>query len=55
MFYIISREKNGAWSTHGDEEFETYLEAKYNVECLKEVDKDNGEEWEYRIVEVERR
>ena len=54
MFYILSREKNGAWSS-GEEDFETYIEAKFNVECMEKIDKMNKEEWEYRIVEVERR
>lgn len=52
MFYIISREKKNAWNTHGEEDFEKYEDAKYQVECLKEVDEMNGEEREYRIVEV---
>lgn len=54
MFYILSREKKKAWSTHGDGEYETYEDAKYDVEAMQEIDKANGEEWEYRIVEVEK-
>lgn len=54
MFYIIAREKKNAWSTHGDEEYNTYEEAKCNVEAMQEIDKANGEDWEYRIVEVEK-
>ena len=53
MFYILAREKGGVWATL-EIDFNSLEDAKYEVACLKDVDKANGEEWEYRIVEVEK-
>ena len=32
-------------------EYESREDAEYSIECMKEVDAINGEEWDYEIVE----
>lgn len=52
MFYIIEREKKSAWAVHDADGCDTYHDAKYTVDAMKEQDEKNGEEWEYKIIEV---
>lgn len=51
MYYIIVNQ-NGTWVTYGDEDFDTYEDAKYQLECLQEADENNGENNEYKICEI---
>lgn len=53
MFYIIIKNQDGVWVTYGDEDFETYEDAQYQLDALKEMDDMNGESHEYKICEVE--
>ena len=51
MYYVIIK-VNGAWEAYSDE-FDTYEEAKYQLECLQEVDEMNGEHHDYKICQAE--
>lgn len=57
MYDIIAKMKDEKeWSslvmTGEDITYGTYEEALFEIECMKEMDEDCGEEWEYRIVEL---
>ena len=52
MFYVISRKPEGVWKAH-DKMYETYVEAKREVDIWKEFDETHNERHEYLVIEIE--